>query len=163
MNDNCFANIQSDLELVFLHDEIFNDKTLRCELQYLRLTDPRRCDQLFEFENCFLINTTHGTAIQYQHIQSQHLLSNHSQTIRLILINQMSFSRYLFSLIKVCKEVVRIYNRIRVNSSKRWQNVETKCVGTKCVGTKQLRPLYTSHSPDMPTLRCKWGCSISSG
>ena len=48
----------------------------------------------------------------------------------------MSFSRYLFSLIKVCKEVVRIYNRLWENSSKSLQNVETKCVGAKCVGTK---------------------------
>ena len=36
--------------------------------------------------------------------------------------------------IKVCREVVRIHNRLWVNSNKRWQNVETKCFGTKCVG-----------------------------
>ena len=42
----------------------------------------------------------------------------------------------MFSLIKVYKEVVRIYNRLWVNSSKSWQNVEAKCVGTKCVDTK---------------------------
>ena len=48
----------------------------------------------------------------------------------------MSFSRYLFSSKKVCEEVVRIYNGLWVNSSKGWQNVETKCVGTKYVGTK---------------------------
>ena len=33
----------------------------------------------------------------------------YSKTIILILITPMSFSRYLFSLIKVCNEVVRIY------------------------------------------------------
>ena len=32
--------------------------------------------------------------------------------IGLILINPMSFSRYLFSLVKVCNEVVCIYNRL---------------------------------------------------
>ena len=48
----------------------------------------------------------------------------------------MSFSRYLFSLIKVCEEVVRSYNRLWVNSGESCQNVETKSVGTKCVGTK---------------------------
>ena len=37
---------------------------------------------------------------------------------------------------KGCKVVVRIYKRLWVNSSERWQNVETKCVGTKCVGAK---------------------------
>ena len=51
-------------------------------------------------------------------------------------INPMSFSRYLFSLIKVWKEVVCIYNRLWVNSGKSWQNVDTNCVGTKCVGIK---------------------------
>ena len=56
----------------------------------------------------------------------------------------MSFSRYLFYLMKVCKEVICIYNRLWVNSSKSLQNVVTKCVGTKCVGTKLLRQLYTT-------------------
>ena len=59
-----------------------------------------------------------GAAILYQHILSQHLQSNYSQTIGLILISPMSFPRYLFSLIKVCREVVRIYKRLLVNSSK---------------------------------------------
>ena len=42
----------------------------------------------------------------------------------------------MFSLIEVCKEVVRIHNRLWVSSSESWQNVETNCVGTECVGTK---------------------------
>ena len=75
-------------------------------------------------------------AIWYQYILSQQLYSNYSKTIGLILINPMSYSRYLFSLIEVCKEVVRIYNQLGLNSSKRCQNAETKCVGTKCVGAK---------------------------
>ena len=45
----------------------------------------------------------------------------------------------MFSLIKVRKEVVCIYNRFLVNSSKRWQNIETKCAGTKFVYTTPLR------------------------
>ena len=51
-------------------------------------------------------------------------------------INPMLFSRYLFSSIKVFKVAVRIYDRLWGNSSKSWQNVETKYDGTKCVGTK---------------------------
>ena len=82
---------------------------------------------------------TEGAATQYQHIQSQHLKPNNSQTIGLILINPLPFSRFVFSLIKVCREIVCIYNRLRVNNSKSRQNIETKFVVTKCVGTKQLR------------------------
>ena len=63
----------------------------------------------------------------------------------------------MFSLIKVCKEVVRIYNRLWVNSSKSWRNVETKCVGTKCIGILNscTRLLYESIlKPEMAKNLC---------
>ena len=68
-------------------------------------------------------------------IPSHFVVSNHSQTIGLILIIPMVFPRYLYSLIKVYEKIVSTFSIFRVNYSRSWQNVVTKFVGTKWVGT----------------------------
>ena len=108
------------LSIVFVH--IQTDLTYTNPIGYLSsiplIIATEQVAQLFS-TNTFNTNTF------YPNCSSLITLKLHNG---LFLKNLMSFSRYLFSLMKVCNEIVRISNRLRVNSSESRQNVESKMV-----------------------------------